>query len=74
MPTPGLKESGIPEYVAKLIGRDPKTDVALLKIDVKKKLPSVVLGNSEKLRVGEIVVAIGNPFGGDTGYPERSGE
>jgi len=51
------------EYQAKVVGRDPKTDIALLKIDAKKELPAVALGNSDQLRVGEWVVAIGNPFG-----------
>jgi serine protease Do len=51
------------EYDAKVIGRDPKTDVALIKIDAKKDLPVVALGDSNKLRVGEWVMAIGNPFG-----------
>jgi len=51
------------EYKAKVIGADPKTDVALIKIKADKKLPSVVLGNSDKIRVGDWAVAIGNPFG-----------
>jgi len=50
------------EYKAKLIGTDPKTDIALLKIDAKD-LPSIEFGNSDLLRVGDIVLAIGNPFG-----------
>lgn len=48
---------------AKLIGRDPKVDVALLKVETKRKLPYVEWGNSEKARVGDWVMAIGNPFG-----------
>ncbi len=51
------------EYKAKVVGTDPKTDIALIKIAAKKKLPHVDLGNSEKVEVGEWVVAIGNPFG-----------
>jgi serine protease Do len=51
------------EYDAKVIGRDPKTDVALIKIEAKKDLPAASLGDSTKLRVGEWVMAIGNPFG-----------
>lgn len=51
------------EYEAEVIGLDPKTDLAILKIDVKDKLPAAALGNSEQLRVGDWVVAIGNPFG-----------
>ncbi|OSQ38343.1 DegQ family serine endoprotease [Thalassospira mesophila] len=48
---------------AKLIGRDAKTDVALLKVDTKKDLPFVKWGDSDKARVGEWAMAIGNPFG-----------
>ncbi len=51
------------EFKAKVVGTDPKTDIALIKIASKKKLPHVDLGSSEKLEVGEWVVAIGNPFG-----------
>ena len=50
------------EFKAKVVGTDPKTDIALIKIEAKKKLPHVNLGNSDKLEVGEWVVAIGNPF------------
>ena len=48
---------------AKLIGRDPKTDLALLKVAPKSPLVAVPFGNSGKTRVGDWVVAIGNPFG-----------
>ncbi|MCB1651844.1 MAG: DegQ family serine endoprotease [Alphaproteobacteria bacterium] len=48
---------------AKLIGTDEKTDIAVLKIDTKKKLTAVPFGDSDKLRVGDWIVAIGNPFG-----------
>ncbi|HAS90491.1 MAG TPA: peptidase [Desulfovibrio sp.] len=51
------------EYPAKIIGRDNETDLALLKIDVKKDLPFLEFANSEKGEVGEWVLAIGNPFG-----------
>ncbi|VAX25114.1 HtrA protease/chaperone protein [hydrothermal vent metagenome] len=51
------------EYPAKLIAADPKTDIALIKIDVSRKLPTISLGDSSKLQVGEQVMAIGNPFG-----------
>jgi serine protease Do len=50
------------EFKAKVIGTDPKIDIALIKIDAKRKLPYVTLGDSDKLDVGEWVVAIGNPF------------
>jgi serine protease Do len=51
------------EYSAKVIGRDPKTDLALIRIEPGKPLAPLTLGDSEKLEVGEWVVAIGNPFG-----------
>jgi serine protease Do len=50
-------------YKAKVVGRDPKTDLALLKIEPKEKLHPAVLGDSDKLRIGDWVIAIGNPFG-----------
>jgi serine protease Do len=50
-------------YPAKIIGRDAKTDLALLKIDAGKPLPYVAFGNSDRERVGDWVVAVGNPFG-----------
>ena len=48
---------------AKLIGRDEKVDIALLKVEAKKDLPTVSWGNSNQSRVGDWVLAIGNPFG-----------
>jgi len=51
------------EYVAKVIGVDEETDVAVLKIEAGKDLPFVRLGDSEKARVGDWVLAIGSPFG-----------
>ncbi len=48
---------------AKVIGRDQKTDLAVLKVEAKKPLPFVKFGDSDKLRVGDWVLAIGNPFG-----------
>ena len=50
------------EFVAKVVGSDKRTDVAVIKIDAKD-LPRVVIGDPEKLKVGEWVVAIGKPFG-----------
>jgi serine protease Do len=50
-------------YKAQVVGRDNKTDLALLKIEAKQKLPSVPFGDSDRMRVGDWVVAIGNPFG-----------
>jgi serine protease Do len=51
------------DYPAKLIGADKKTDLALLKIDAGKPLPAVSFGNSDVSRVGDWVLAVGNPFG-----------
>ncbi len=51
------------QYKAKLVGRDSKTDLALLKIDAKKRLPFVTFGDSDAVRVGDWVMAIGNPYG-----------
>jgi len=48
---------------AKVVGRDAKTDLALLKVDSPKPLPFVKFGNSDEARVGDWVIAIGNPFG-----------
>ena len=53
------------EYDAKIIGRDPKSDLALLKITPKNSLPVATFGDSDKARVGDWVMAIGNPFGFD---------
>ena len=51
------------ELTAEIVGLDPKTDLALLKVSGAGKLPAAPLGNSDKLRVGDWVMAIGNPFG-----------
>jgi serine protease Do len=51
------------EFNAKIIGRDPKTDIALIRVDPDRALVPLPLGDSDKLEVGEWVVAIGNPFG-----------
>lgn len=50
-------------YKAKVIGKDEKTDLALLKIETKDQLPFLTFGDSEKTKVGDWIVAIGNPFG-----------
>lgn len=52
-------------YEAEVVGRDPKTDIALIKIKANGDLPTVPLGNSDELEVGDWVIAIGNPFGLD---------
>lgn len=51
------------EYPAELVGADPKTDLALLKIDAKESLPSVRFGDSDKIRVGDWIMTVGNPLG-----------
>jgi serine protease Do len=51
------------EYDAKIVGRDPVTDIALIKVEAKGNLPTVPLGSSDNLKVGEWVAAIGSPFG-----------
>ena len=51
------------EYQAKLIGKDPQSDIALLKVDDANKLTAIKIADSDKTRVGDYVVAIGNPFG-----------
>jgi serine protease Do len=51
------------EFTAKVIGTDPATDVALLKIKSDKPLPTVEFGDDRQVRVGDWVIAVGNPFG-----------
>jgi serine protease Do len=51
------------KLTAKLVGTDTKTDIALLKVEPKKPLKFVKLGDSRKMRIGDWVMAIGNPFG-----------
>lgn len=48
---------------AKIIGRDSRTDLGVIKIEGKTPFPTVAFGNSDKARVGDRVLAIGNPFG-----------
>ena len=48
---------------AKIVGRDPDTDLAVLQLDLKDNVPIMPLGHSDRLRVGDIVLAIGNPVG-----------
>jgi serine protease Do len=50
-------------YPAKIVGTDPQTDLALLKIDAKRPLPALDFGDSDKAEVGDWVMAVGNPFG-----------
>jgi serine protease Do len=58
-----VKLSDSREFKAVVKGRDEKLDLALLKVDVKGRLPVAPLGDSDALQVGEWVMAIGNPFG-----------
>ncbi len=51
------------KYAAKIVGRDTRTDLAVLKIDAAKPLPYVGLGDSDAAQIGDWVVAVGNPFG-----------
>jgi serine protease Do len=51
------------EYLARVIGTDPKSDIAVIKIEVEEPLPAVVIANSDLVEVGDTVFAIGNPFG-----------
>ena len=50
-------------FKAEIVGRDVKADLALLRIKTPNKLPAISLGNSDEMRVGDWVLAIGNPFG-----------
>ncbi|HEX6769004.1 MAG TPA: DegQ family serine endoprotease, partial [Candidatus Binatia bacterium] len=61
-----VKLSDDQEYEAKVVGRDAKTDIAVIKINAKSSLPAANFGDSDNLEVGEWVVAIGNPFGLDS--------
>jgi serine protease Do len=60
-----VKISDGKEYEAKVIGTDANTDIALIKIKPSNSLPVAEIGDSEKVKVGEWVIAIGNPFGLD---------
>jgi len=50
------------EYIGKVIGNDPKTDLAVIKIDAEN-LSTIPLGNSDELKVGSLVLAVGSPYG-----------
>lgn len=61
MPEAGLGEAA--EFPATVVGTDPRTDTAVIKIDAGRPLPTVEFGDSDAIRVGEWVVAVGSPFG-----------
>ena len=58
-----VRVNGNKEYKAKVIGTDPLSDVAVLQIESQEKFIAVKFGNSDKARIGDWVIAIGNPFG-----------
>ncbi len=58
------------EFKAQVKGKDPRSDLAVIKIDAPKNLPVASLGDSDSLRIGQWVVAIGNPFGFAMQNPE----
>ncbi len=58
-----ISSGGEKLYKAKVLGLDPKTDLAVIKIEPQGTIPFLKIGDSDKLRVGDWVVAIGNPFG-----------
>ena len=51
------------EFEGRIVGADPDSDLAVLKIDSKERLPAIKMGSSEDIMIGETVIAIGNPFG-----------
>ena len=58
-----VRVNGDKEFTAKVIGADPLSDIAVLQLDTKEKFVPVKFGNSDKARIGDWVIAIGNPFG-----------
>ncbi len=60
-----ILKGGKKTYKAKIVGTDPETDLALLKIEAHERLPYLRFGDSDKMRSGDWVIAIGNPFGLD---------
>ena len=58
-----VRVNGDKEYEAKIIGKDPLSDIAVLQIESKDKFIPVKFGDSDKARIGDWVIAIGNPFG-----------
>ena len=60
-------------FNGKVVGADPSTDLAVIKIETKEKIPIATLGDSSNLKVGQIVLAVGNPFGLTGGPTVTSG-
>jgi len=58
-----VRVNGDEEYKAKIIGKDPLSDIAVLQIEADEKFIPVKFGDSDKSRIGDWVIAIGNPFG-----------
>ena len=58
-----VRVNGDKEFKAKVIGADPLSDIAVLQLETKEKFTPVKFGNSDKARIGDWVIAIGNPFG-----------
>ena len=58
-----IRVNGDKEFKAKVIGKDPLSDIAVLKLETKEKFIPVKFGDSDKARIGDWVIAIGNPFG-----------
>ena len=58
-----VKVNGDQEYKAKVLGADPLMDIAVLQLDTEEKFKPVAFGDSDKARIGDWVIAIGNPFG-----------
>jgi len=58
-----ISENAKDVYDAKIVGKDARTDIAVIKINAKRKLPFLTLGSSAKTQVGEWVAAFGNPYG-----------
>jgi len=58
-----IRVNGDKEFKAKVIGSDPLSDIAILKLETEEKFLPVKFGNSDKARIGDWVIAIGNPFG-----------
>ena len=58
-----IRVNGDKEFKAKVIGSDPLSDIAILQLETKEKFTPVKFGNSDNARIGDWVIAIGNPFG-----------